>query len=109
MASSADSLSFADDKLKHGGYWAGDQGLVAIDRRWIIQAVREASRILREMLAGSYSCFDTRAVDFLTMRFSLLHQTTMQALSIIKSAIGTASYIRTAFLTRSCVFGGVFT
>ena len=62
MASSADSLSFADDKLKHGGYWAGDQGLVAIDRRWISQAVREVSRILREMLAGSYSCFDTRAV-----------------------------------------------
>jgi hypothetical protein len=39
MASSADSLSFADDKLKHGGYWAGDQGSVAIDRRWISQAL----------------------------------------------------------------------
>jgi hypothetical protein len=60
MASSADSLSFADDKLKHGGYWAGDQGLVAVDRRWISQAVRDVSRILREMLAGSYSCVDTR-------------------------------------------------
>ena len=39
MASSAGSLSFADDKLKQGGYWAGDQGSVAIDRRWVSHAV----------------------------------------------------------------------
>jgi hypothetical protein len=60
MASSADLLSFADDNLKHGGYWAGDQGSVAIDRRWSSQAVRDVSRILREMLTRSYSCLNTR-------------------------------------------------
>jgi hypothetical protein len=92
MASSADSLSFADDKLKHGGYWAGDRGSVAIDRRWISQAVRDVSRILREMLAGSYSCLlaapvrqSPRVALALPYRGSRHRETAFERLEVVNS------------------------
>jgi hypothetical protein len=48
MASSAGQLSFADDKLKHGGHWESDQvrsPLTVIGSAWIFITHLESCEI----------------------------------------------------------------